>query len=82
MSRALIEGLLKIGLQTASTMIPGGAALVAIGAAVANDVIERIQAHNNGRALDDLTQAEMEASVAALVWKSPEELEKEGLGGG
>ena len=81
MNRQLIEGLIKIGLSTAATMIPGGAALIALGTAVTHDVIEKIQAHNNGRALDDLTQAEMELSVAALVWRSPEDLEKEGLGG-
>ena len=82
MNRQLIEGLIKIGLATAAGMIPGGAALLTIGAAVTNDVIDQITAHNGERALDDLTQAEMEAAVAALVWKSPEQLEAEGLGGG
>ena len=80
MNRQFLEGLLKIGLTTASGFIPGGAVLVSLTGQITQKVIEQIQSHNNGRSLDDLTQEEMEASVAAMVWKSPEDLEAEGLG--
>ena len=82
MNRQLIEGILKIGLNTAGGLLGAGPAgvLLSLGGQITKLVIDKIQ-EQGGQALDDLTQAQMEAAVAALVWKSPEELEKEGLGG-
>ena len=82
MNRALIEGLLKIGLATAAGLVPGAGAILTIAGAVTEKVVKQIEDHNSGRALDDLTQEEMEASVSELLktgWKSPEDLEGGGL---
>lgn len=79
MNRATIEGIVNIALQMFAPMIPGGA-LISIGVAATEKLIDRLQEHV-GKPLDDMTQEEMETAVAALeaLIEDPEKLEEEGL---